>query len=87
MQGCPEHLGEQSRVDTVADDLPEGLQQGGEGVLKGLGSVLPGERQAAVELEDRVVDRRVPGGEGEVRAGQSGDPGAWVLLRAGRRSE
>lgn len=37
VQGRPERLGEQCRVDAVPGDLAEVLQQGGEGVLQRLG--------------------------------------------------
>ena len=84
VQGRPEHLGEQPRVDAVPGDLAEGLQQGGEGVLQRLRGVLLRVRQAAVELEQGVVDRRVACGEVEVGAGEGGDPGARAVRGGGR---
>ncbi len=84
MQGRPEHLGEQSRVDAVPGDLPEAFQQGGEGVLQRLWGVVVREGQTAVELEHGVVDRRVAYGEFEVGAGERGDPGARPVGGRGR---
>lgn len=84
MQGCPEQLGEQTRCDAVPGDLAEGLQQCGEGVFQRFRGVVLREREAAVELENGVVNRRVVLGEVEVRAGEGGDPGARTVHIEGR---
>jgi hypothetical protein len=71
-------------VDAVTGDLAEGFEQGGEGVLEWLWGVLSRERQAGVELEHGVVDRRVARGEVEVGAGEGGDAGAGAIRGGGR---
>src|SRR4029079_13622099 len=84
VQGCPERLGEQARVDAVPGDLAEGLKECGEGVLERFRGVLLGVCEAAVECEDGVVDRWVACGEVEVGAREGGDPGAWAVRGGGR---
>jgi hypothetical protein len=74
VQGCPERLGEQARVDAVPGDLAEGLDECGKGVLEMCRGVLLGVCEAAAELEQGVVDRRVTCGEVEEGTGQGGDP-------------
>jgi hypothetical protein len=66
-------------MDAVPGDLAESLQQGGERVLERFRGVLLRVGQATVELEERVVDRRVALGEVEVAAGEGGDPGTGTV--------
>lgn len=74
-------------MDSVSGDVAEALQQSGEGVLDRYRGALVREDQAAVELEPRVVDRRVAVGEVEAGPGEGGDLGTRGPTAAGGGSQ